>query len=182
MKLTERLVASLKPSDRDAFIWDDALSGFGVRVKPSGVKSYLIQYRNADHVSKRYTLAKVSELRLEKARRRAAALLADVKDERIPADPAADRNARRQGDTMCDLAERFISDHAALHSKPSYLKEQRRMIERRIKPALGSKPMRAVTRSDVQALHLRLRETPYEANRVVALLSQSCSKWLSTGS
>ena len=87
MKLTERLIASLKPTVHDTFAWDDALPGFGVRVKPSGVKSYLIQYRNADHVSKRYTLAKVSELRLEKARQRAAALLGSVKDEKRPGGP-----------------------------------------------------------------------------------------------
>jgi integrase len=170
MKLTERLIASLKPDHSDVFAWDDALPGFGVRVKPSGVKSYLIQYRNADHVSKRYTLAKVTELRLEQARRRAAALLGAVKDERVPADPAADRKARQHADTMRELCERYLSDHAELHAKPSYLKQQRRMIGR-IKDELGTKPVRAVTRADVQALHLMMRKTPYEANRVLALLS-----------
>jgi integrase len=171
MKLTERLVSGLKPSTRDMVVWDDVLPGFAVRVKPSGVKSYLIQYRNADHVSKRYTLGKASELRLENARKRAAALLAEVKDERNPADPAADRKVRRRADSIRDLCERYLSDHAEVHAKPSYLKQQRRMIETQGKPALGGKPIRAVTRADVQALHLKLRQTPYEANRVLALLS-----------
>lgn len=171
MKLTERLIASLKPAAQDAFVWDDALRGFGVRIKPSGAKSYFIQYRNADHVSKRFTLGKTSELKLEDARRRASRELSAIKDNRNPADPAAARKARRHADTVGDLCERYISDHAEMHAKPSYLKQQKRMIESRIKPELGSKPIRAVTRIDAQALHLKLRTTPYEANRVLALLS-----------
>ena len=171
MKLTERAVASLKPADRDVFAWDDALPGFGVRLKPTGVAAYVIQYRNADHVSKRYTLGKTTELRLEAARQRAARLLADVKDERAAADPAADRKERRRAATVADLCERFLTDHAELHSKPSYLKQQRRMIETKIKPEFGSLPIRALSRANIQALHLGMRWTPYEANRVLALLS-----------
>ena len=171
MKLTERLVISFKKSKSDQFFWDDALPGFGVRVKPSGVKSYLIQYRNADHVSKRFTLCKTTELKLEDARKRAARHLADVKDAKSPADPAAERKERRQAATIGDLCDRYLSDHAEVHAKPRYLKEQRRMIEKKIKPALGKKPIRSVSRPDVQALHLSMRETPYEANRVLATLS-----------
>lgn len=171
MKLTERAVASLKPAAQDVFAWDEALPGFGVRLKPTGVAAYVIQYRNADHVSKRYTLGKTTELRLEAARQRAARLLAQVKDERAAADPAADRKERRHAATVADLCERFLTDHAEQHSKPSYLKQQRRMIETKIKPELGSLPIRALSRANIQALHLGMRSTPYEANRVLALLS-----------
>ncbi|SRR5579885_81612 len=171
MKLTERLVASLKPSKADLIAWDDALPGFGVRVKPSGVMSYLIQYRNADHVSKRFTLGKTTELRLEEARRRAARHLGDVKDAKDPADPATERRERRQAATVVDLCERYLSDHAEVHAKPRYLKELRRMVNTKIKPALGTKPIRSITRAEVQAFHLGMRETPYEANRVLATLS-----------
>ncbi|HVM80325.1 MAG TPA: Arm DNA-binding domain-containing protein, partial [Stellaceae bacterium] len=122
MKLTERLVISFKKSKSDQFFWDDALPGFGVRVKPSGVKSYLIQYRNADHVSKRFTLCKTTELKLEDARKRAARHLADVKDAKSPADPAAERKERRQAATIGDLCDRYLSDHAEVHAKPRYLK------------------------------------------------------------
>jgi hypothetical protein len=45
-KLTKSAVESLEPSDQDCVIWDTALPGFGIRVKPSNVKSYIVQYRN----------------------------------------------------------------------------------------------------------------------------------------
>lgn len=168
MKLTQRLVSSLKPSDSDLFVWDDALPGFGVRVKPSGASAYLIQYRNAFRATRRYAFAKTTEYKLEKARRKAAKLLGSVRD---GADPSADRKANLRADKVRELCDRFLSDHVEVHAKPRYLQEQRRIVETKIKPALGANPIRAVTRADVQALHLALRKTPYEANRVLAALS-----------
>ena len=48
-RLTKRAVDSLSPlPDRDVFAWDGEIRGFGVRVKPSGTKTYFIQYRNAE--------------------------------------------------------------------------------------------------------------------------------------
>jgi hypothetical protein len=45
-KLSKSTVERLAPSDQDYVIWDTALPGFGIRVKPSNVKSYIVQYRN----------------------------------------------------------------------------------------------------------------------------------------
>ena len=168
MKLTQRFVGGLKPSEREVFHWDDALPGFGVRTKPSGVATYLIQYRNSFRATRRFAFAKTTEYKLEAARRKAAKLLGAVRD---GADPSSDRKVNLRADATRDLCDRFLSDYAEVHAKPRYLEEQRRIIETKIKPELGAKPIRAVTRADVQALHLRLRATPYEANRVLALLS-----------
>jgi len=61
-KITKRFVDSLKPAEsRDAFHWDSALPGFGIRVKPSGAASYLVQYRNQSGATRRLASAK-SEL------------------------------------------------------------------------------------------------------------------------
>lgn len=40
--LSKRTVDAIRPAERDIVVWDDALSGFGVRVKPSGVCTYIV--------------------------------------------------------------------------------------------------------------------------------------------
>ena len=45
LTLNKRAVESLKPADKPFIAWDDKLTGFGLRVQPSGVRSYIVNYR-----------------------------------------------------------------------------------------------------------------------------------------
>jgi hypothetical protein len=49
-KITKRLIDTLRPDPNGAevFRWDSELRGFGVRIMPSGVASYHIQYRTPE--------------------------------------------------------------------------------------------------------------------------------------
>jgi hypothetical protein len=57
-KITKRVVDALTPGDRDMFLWDDGLKGFGLKCTPRGRKVFLIQYRTVARgaSSKRYTI------------------------------------------------------------------------------------------------------------------------------
>jgi hypothetical protein len=56
-KLTKRIVDAIEPdSSRDVFAWDRELRGFGLRVKPSGARTYFIQYRNSEGRTRRLVL------------------------------------------------------------------------------------------------------------------------------
>jgi Arm DNA-binding domain len=68
-KIMKRTVDTLQPEpDRDVFAWDSELRGFGVRVKPSGVKTFLIQYRNVEARTRRLVLGQYGALTPEAAR------------------------------------------------------------------------------------------------------------------
>jgi hypothetical protein len=79
MKLTLRSIADIKPDpQRDVYVWDEELAGFGLRIKPSGTKSFMLQYRNIKGDSRRITLGKLGALTPDEARKEARKKLADV--------------------------------------------------------------------------------------------------------
>jgi hypothetical protein len=43
--ITKRHINALLPTDREYFVWDRDLKGFGLRVQPTGEKSYVVKYR-----------------------------------------------------------------------------------------------------------------------------------------
>ena len=176
-KLTNRTVAATRPRDRDVFVWDDELPGFGLRVKPSGVKSYVIQYRNRHNDSRRITIGRHGVIGPEKARRKAKKMLADVQD---GADPATERKDDREAPTVAELAEKYLREHAAPHKKPRSVEEDQRLLRLHVLPALGRKKVAGIARADITGLHHAMRDTPGAANRTLALLSKMMNlaeKW-----
>src|SRR5438874_2422169 len=72
-KLSKRTVDAIRPdpAGRDVFVWDSgdgALKGFGIRMKPSGVATYLVQYRTKEGRTRRLAIGKVGVLTPDEAR------------------------------------------------------------------------------------------------------------------
>src|SRR5262245_31500060 len=96
-KLTEKLVASLRPGRRDQFFWDTRLPGFGVRVRPSGAIYFIVQYRTLGRQQRRRKIGVATVTKVEQARNRAKNVLNAVAEGR---DPALERDAVRSGKTI----------------------------------------------------------------------------------
>ncbi len=168
MKITKRSVDALKPGTGDVFKWDGELPGFGLRVKPSGRKSYLIQYR-ADGRTRRVTIGPHGVVTAEQARERAARLLSDVRD---GGNPSEDRAHARAAETVSELCDRYLEHHARVHKKPSSVRADETLIRNVIRPKLGTLKVPAVERADIQRIHHGMKATPYHANRMLALASK----------
>ena len=167
-KLTKRVVDAAEIREREYFIWDEDLPGFGLRVLPSGRKRYIIQYR-AGGRSRRISLGPSSVLTCEQARSRAITIIAATKN---GDDPAARRDADRRAITVKELAERFEREHIDLRLKPSTAKGYKRMLERFVLPRLGNHRLTEVTRADIAQLHHDLRHIAYDANRCLEMISK----------
>src|SRR5438874_1845935 len=174
-KITKRAVDALKPGadGAEAVLWDTEVKGFGLRVQRGGSKSYIVHYRTGS--GRRAPLRKLTigkhgaPWTPEQARSEAKRLLGIVE---TGADPAADKIARKEAPTVADLAERFLAEHAEAKRKASTATEYRRLLDRIILPALGKRKVIEITRQDVGKLHHSLRQAPYQANRVLAVLSK----------
>jgi integrase len=71
-----------------------------------------------------------------------------------------------------DLAADYIKEYALPHKRDRSVYYDRRMLDRIILPKLGRHRVSAVDRRDIESLHTSLKKTPYQANRVLALLSK----------
>jgi len=152
-KLTKRVVDAIRPdpAGKDVFVWDagdGALKGFGIRMKPSGAASYLVQYRNKEGRTRRLVVGKVSTLTPDEARTLAGeALKAAAKG----ADPSADRHAIRTAITIAELCDLYLAD-AAGRIKASTLAMDKSRIERHVKPLIGRLTVRSVTAVDIERM------------------------------
>jgi integrase len=169
VKLTKRTIDALRARDREYVIWDAVLPGYGVRVKPSGVIAFVIQYRNAGNRSRRLTIGRYGVWTPDAARKEARRLLVDIQ---AGDDPAAVRHADRRAATITALCDRYLGEHVDVHNAPTTQREVRRMVEKHIKPKLGALTAKDLTRQDVMKLHLAMRNTPREANHVLSVLSK----------
>ena len=170
-KLTKRSVDALKVNGADTVYWDGELTGFGVRVRKSGRKNFVLQTR-IDGKLRWFTIGQHGPLTADEARAKALEILAQAKKGIDPRD--ADAKAAVEP-VMADLGKRFLEDYVPVHCKPSTQEEYRRSVTLFIDPAIGAIRVSAVRRKDIAELHHGLRDKPYQANRTLGVLSKMFS-------
>ncbi|HWY83970.1 MAG TPA: site-specific integrase [Roseiarcus sp.] len=173
MKLTKRSVDALFPRQKQYIEYDTELKGFGVAIYPSGIKSWVCEYRphggGRGTAKKRVTLGKVTQLPPEQARKTAADMLAAV---RLGGDPALEKAERRASVTVGELIDFFDAQYVGPMLKPGTAVSHRIALEE-LRRAHGALKATALTRSHVTTLHFRMADRPYAANRAVAVWSKA---------
>jgi integrase len=170
MKLTKTRVDALKAAEREFFVWDGEIPGFGVRVRPTGAKSYVVKYRvhgGRDGVQRRSSIGKPSILPVEKARATAREILADVTK---GGDPFGERQRRREAPTASEMFDRYMAEHSEVENRPATIKKNRALWRRNLEAAFGKRRVEDITSSDISRLKAQLKATPVEFNRCLSLL------------
>jgi integrase len=169
-KITNRLVSHLECTGREYTVWDETLRGFGVRVRNSGAKAYVVVYRagvGRGAPVRRDTIAAVGKITPERARARARAILGVVAH---GGDPASQKATERGTPTVAELGDRFMADHVRPKRKRGTAEFYRDILDRIVKPALGTTKADKLTRLQVGKLHSSLSDTPFQANRMLAVV------------
>ena len=168
MRFTDRGIAALKPKAERYEVWEDGRSGFGVRVAPSGRKSWIFMYRFEGR-PRRMTLSTIPKVGLANAR----VAFANAKCRlALGEDPGAIANAEKKAERDASTVKQLIDEYLArsakgLRSGP----EVKRILERNVLPAWGHKKVKAIKRRDVVLLLDPIvdRGAPIMANRVPCL-------------
>ncbi len=175
-RITDGQVKNLKAEAKSRIHYDEKLRGFGVRVYPSGRKSFVLNYYYKGR-ERRMVIGGYPEWTVLAARKQAEWFLVEIGKGR---DPLEQRNNDRDAPTVQDMFERYEKDYMPKLA-PRGAQDQRSMFIKSILPRLGSKKVEDVTFSDCEALHRHLtKDRPLRANRVIEVLRRAFNlaiKW-----
>jgi len=166
IRLTKRHVdwARAHPADKDQFYWDAELARFGLRQKAqrpdgtAGALSYVIQYRNREGLSRRYTVGNANAITPDEARRMARGLLAQIDDPRERHDPAADKSQARDAPMFQDLVETYRNSDGWQNKASSTRAIEGGLITHHLLPLLGKRLAREITRADMEKAFRDIRD------------------------
>ena len=68
MRLTDAAIARLRPREREYAVWDSRVPGLGVRVRPTGARTF-VMLRDVRGESRRVSLGPVSTMGIAEARK-----------------------------------------------------------------------------------------------------------------
>lgn len=174
MKLTKAIIENaIYPLDHTGSLihWDDDILGFGLKVYPSGKKSFVLSYR-LHRRKHQFTIGLYGRLTLEQARNEAKIKFGQIAQ---GINPIADRKKLRNQGTVKELCEIYLERHAKVHKKT--WREDQRMILNRIVPTLGTVAVKSLTPADAMRLHQKIGESSkYVANRTLEVLRTAVEK------
>lgn len=141
-RITKRTVDNLKPG---GLVWDSEVKGFGVRCQRAA-KTYVLKTRIGG-VQRWITIGRHGSPWTPEAARQEAVRLLGAKA--AGRDPAEARDEAKRDPSVAELCDLYLAEGCAI-KKPSTIATDKGRIERHIKPLLGRKRVRAVTKGDVQ--------------------------------
>ena len=167
MKLTKRVVDAAEPPPKvaQAFIRDDQLLGFALRITRAGAKSFILEKRIQGQV-KRITLGRYPEITTEQARAKAQQMLGEIATGINPITKQKETNTR--GITLHTAFEDYLTARKSL--KATTLTDYQRVM-RETFPDWQKKPLKSITKDMVAKRHSERGEiSEARANLAMRLL------------
>lgn len=163
-RITQKAIEKLKPGPEQVLLWDSEIRGFGVRLTPGGVFSFILNYRFAGREC-RMTIARYPEWNVTAARNKALELRGQIAK---GDDPLEEIETARGLPVFRELAREYTE---SVEKRASTKRNDLAMLESILSPRLGRLRAADVHTEDLEKVHRSMKATPYRANRVLALAS-----------
>lgn len=155
-KLTKTTVDAAQPGDDQRFVWDTELKGFGLKIFPTGAKTFVFQYRTPEGKSTRLTIGKYSDtLTADQARKLAKDKAFEVHSGR---DPQSEKKARRDALTISELLDLYVKSEKFIKNAASTQAIDKGRIDRHLRPLLGKFIADALAPDQVAKAHRAIAE------------------------
>jgi hypothetical protein len=118
LRFTEAELAKLAPETARYTVFDPTLPAFGLRVSPSGVRTFVVFYR-VGRRQRMATIGRLGPLTLDQARRKARTMFGAAAGGQ---DPLAGHDAARQAVSVRTAASRWLTEHITTRRKPATLR------------------------------------------------------------
>lgn len=184
-RLNKASVDALRAGPQRYSAWDTELAGFGVRVEPSGRKSFVVRYRahggGRRAPIRQMTIAACSVLSCAAARAKAEEILASV---RLGEDPAMGRRLERDAVTIAELITFYFDVYApSAGLRDTTIRDARVVLERYVLPLWRTRRVAEITVADARSCYASILTTrgPNQANRAAAFLSSAFTRAVENG-
>ena len=155
-KLTKTAVDNAPAGDNQRFVWDTEVKGFGLKIFPSGTKTFVFQYRSPEGRSRRLTVGQYSDtLTADQARKLAKDKAYEVHAGR---DPMGEKQARRNALTVGDLLDLYVKSEKFAGNAATTQATDRGRIARHLQPLLGREFADGLTDEMVLKAHRAVKE------------------------
>ncbi|WP_413710675.1 tyrosine-type recombinase/integrase [Rhizobium sp. Rhizsp82] len=168
-EITLTLIKRIEAGEKEFFVSDTAVTGFAIRVRPTGAMTYLVIYRfgsGRDAPVRRYTIGSTKKVTPDEARRIAKGVVAEVVQGK---DPAKEKSADRASPTFDTVKDEYLLSIDAKKKSSTY-----KLYAHWLSLAaetLGHKKAKDVGNGDVEKLHVSLKDRSTTANRVLSTVS-----------
>lgn len=152
-RITKNSVDVTHPAAKEVLLWDDKLSGFGLKVTPTGAKVYLFQYRLGGRAGKtrRVTIGKHGAFTPDAARKEAERLAQLVGKGVDPQQEKKDAARKAVDLAFKGYAATFVEDCLKVRWKSSHQMGET-LLRLYATPVLGTKPLHEINRADIRAV------------------------------
>ena len=165
MKLTDAAVSRLRPREREYTVWDTRAAGLGVRVRPSGGRSWILLLDRGGR-TKRVSLGPVGMKSLEEVRRECHA-------RRASPEPEAETASAPPVPLFRDFVAGPWKEAHFDGYKPSTQRTTRYQLAGQLLPAFGAKPLDRIGEAAIRRWFDRYSRTaPGNANHCLGRLRQ----------